>query len=82
MAPKADAYYLETCLGKHNLTMADFKRCKEIITRSGALGYAQTTAENAVEEAISILASISKKENYHTVQFLQGLVRFLLTRKA
>ncbi len=82
MAPKADVYYLERCLGNHELTMAEFKKCKEIIARSGALGYAQTTAENAVEEAISVLVQSSKKWNAEQVDFLIGLVRYLVNRKS
>ena len=41
LAPKADSYFLEQCLGKHDLTMTEFKQCRKIISDSGALDYAK-----------------------------------------
>lgn len=79
LASKADSYFLQSCLGKHDLTSAEFERCREIIEASGALAYAKQQALLAADKAKTALAgaTISREK----LLFLEQLVDFLVTRK-
>lgn len=82
LAPKADSYFLEQCLGKHDLTITEFKQCQKIISDSGALEYAKSAAKKSVREAITAVQSMSNSWSPDSINFLEGLVRFLLDRRA
>ena len=80
-ASKADAMFLNQCLGKQNLTMAEFKQCKQILVDSGALAYAKKQAHESAEAAEKVIV---KNTNWpkRSQQFLQDLVQYIAERKA
>lgn len=82
IAPKADAYYLETCLGKQDVTMAEFLRCREIIADSGALEFARQEAQSSVRSATSALERLPVDESHKGLAFLRGLTAYLLQRNS
>lgn len=80
-ADPADGYFLEQCLGKHDVTMAEFQRCREIIEKSGALDHAKAEAERAVNEALAALDATGMQDETSRT-FLRGLVHYLIGRKS
>jgi geranylgeranyl pyrophosphate synthase len=80
-AQKADAMFLNQCLGKQKLTMAEFRQCKQIIIDSGALEYAQNQARKSADMAKKIIV---KNTNWpkNSQQFLQDLVQYITERKS
>lgn len=80
-ASKTDAMFLNQCLGKQNLTMAEFEQCKQILITTGALDYAKQQAHESVEFAKEIIV---KNTNWpkKSQQFLQDLVQYIAERKA
>ncbi len=79
-AAEADKNLLSQMLGKSDLTQAEFKRCKEILTDTGALNYAQKEAKKYVEAAQGSLKKEQKLWSKDGVTFLNGLAEYLLTR--
>lgn len=80
-APKADAYFLEQCLGNQDLTMAEFDKCKQIVIDCGALVYARNKAEHSAKAAIDVIVKNTKWPK-KSKQFLTNLVQYLLVRKS
>lgn len=81
-AETADAHFLRRCLGNQNLTLAEFERCKEIITSSGALDYAKAQAQLSATRAQEVLAAQTEGWNTESVEFLHQLVQYLVVRKS
>lgn len=82
LADKPQSYFLKQCLGKHDLTAAEFKECQHIIKDSGALNYAKQSADEAVVKAVEALNDCKKVSGPKQIKFLRGLVYYLLERKA
>src|SRR5690606_9874479 len=82
LAPKADAYFLETMLGNKDLSLGQFNRCKDLIEKCGALDYARRQAKNSVVDALASLDRVKKSWGKNEVDFLAYLVRSLPARKA
>jgi len=83
-AQGGDKNFLIQMLGNAKLTQSEFDRCKDIIRECGALEYAQTAAKRHVTEAVKALEAADAKQHWQpeSVQFLRGLARYLLDRKA
>lgn len=79
---KADAYFLDNMLGNHKLTQAEFLRCRAIIMASGALDFAKAEAERSANEAHAVLKKAAKKWDHAGIEFLDGLLQFLLERRS
>lgn len=82
LAPKADAYFLETMLGNKNLSLGQFNRCKDIIEKSGALDYVRRQAKNYVVDALDSLEKTKQSWGRNELDFLMYLVRSLPARKS
>lgn len=78
---QADAYFLESCLGKQDLTTAEFDRSKKIIQDSKALDYAMQEANYAAENSLQIISNDSGWPTKNR-KFLEDLVAYLLIRKS
>lgn len=74
--------FLLQMLGNHNLTPAEFERCKTIIIDSGALEHAQKLARHHIELALSSLNKEANRWDESGVQFLRGLVMYMMGRTA
>lgn len=81
-AAKADKNFLIQMLGNHQLTPAEFDRCKEITVDCGALAYAQAAAAGHVQQAIAALDRHAEDWSPEGTTFLRELATFLLTRTA
>ena len=81
-AKPADKNFLIHMLGNHQLTQAEFQRCKDIIIETGALEYAKAEAQRHVEAAIKSLETDTNGWSDDGVAFLKGLATYLLERYA
>jgi len=81
-AENSESYFLRQCLGNSNLSMDDFIECKEIISRSGAKEYAENLAIKYIEKATLAMDSLAPVCSARHVEFLKGLVRYLIIRKS
>lgn len=79
-AKRADKNFLIHMLGNHNLTQAEFQRCKDILIESGAHDYARQQAEMHVAKALKSLDDDTNGWSDPGVQFLRGLAEYLLVR--
>lgn len=79
-AAKSDAYFLESALGKQDLTSAEFNRCKEIITETKALADTKAAAKKTAAAAVKALNK--QKTAAPQADFLIDLVNYLLVRKS
>lgn len=80
-ADKADKNFLIQMLGNKNISQAEFDRCKDILIESGALDFAQKEAKNCVALATRSIKSQTIKWDKECIDFLAGLVSYLLQRK-
>jgi geranylgeranyl pyrophosphate synthase len=80
-ASSSDAYFLSSCLGNQNITMSEFKRCKNILEKTGALSATKQAAMDSATEAIEVLDTNSTWP-LSSRKFLQDLVGYLLIRKS
>lgn len=78
----ADKNFLIQMLGNHQLTQAEFVRCKDILLACGALDYARQRAEEHVQAAVKAIAKPDSRWSQDGLQFLRGLAEFLLTRQS
>ncbi len=76
----ADKNFLIQMLGNQRITKAEFHRCQDIFTESGALEYAQSKAKQHVDAALGELDKESKHWSPEGVEFLRGLAQSLLDR--
>ncbi len=74
--------FLVQMLGNAQLTPVEFERCKDILIESGALTYAQKTAQKHVTKAIASLEKHPAEWSSSGVQFLRGLAQYILGRTA
>lgn len=81
-AKPADKNFLIHMLGNHQLTQAEFQRCKDIIEETGALDHAKAEAQKHVAAAIQSLDTDTNGWTDEGVQFLKGLAVYLLERYA
>jgi geranylgeranyl diphosphate synthase type I len=81
-ASAKDAAFLASCLGKQDLTEKEFKKCRAILIESGAADYAQKIAESHIKLARDSLAQHADRWTPQTVQFLDGLANYILTRSS
>lgn len=81
-APKEDVYFVLQCLGKHDLTQAEFKHVKKIIQQCGALAASRQAAEQAVAAAQAALDTAASTWSQPPIDYLRGLATYLLTRKS
>lgn len=81
-APAADAAFLRSRLGQQKLSLADFNRCKAIITDSGALKAATEQISLSSQAARAALVGGVLPENSDGVHFLDGLAAYLTNRQA
>ncbi len=79
-AKRADKNFLIHMLGNHNLTQAEFQRCKDILVESGAYDYAREQAEVHVNKALKSLDDDTNGWSDEGVTFLRGLAEYLLVR--
>jgi geranylgeranyl diphosphate synthase type I len=78
----ANKNFLIQMLGNTQLTPAEFERCKDILTESGALEYAQTQAQKHIGQGIAALDKEAARWTAEGTQFLRGLAQYLLVRNA
>lgn len=81
-ADRADKNFLIQMLGNQKLTQAEFQRCKDILTESGALEYAQNEADRCIKQAIDAINNQANNWHKASTDFLVGLVRYLAGRSA
>ncbi len=79
-ATSTDRDFLQTMLGNSAITKAEFERCKEIIITCGARDFAQKTAEQHIDHAVSALATVPTTAAPEQVTFLRDLSNYLRTR--
>jgi geranylgeranyl pyrophosphate synthase len=79
-AEKPDQNFLIQMLGNQHLTPAEFARCKALLQESGALAYAQSAAQNHVDQANTALNKQGDRWSVEGAQFLHGLADYLLKR--
>lgn len=79
-ASSSDKNFLIQMLGNHDLSPAEFDRCKVIIERTGALKHSQDVAKNHIQKALLSLDKNKSIWNDEGVMFLNGLADFILTR--
>jgi geranylgeranyl diphosphate synthase type I len=78
----ANKNFLIQMLGNSQLTPTEFGRCKDILTASGALEYAQDQARVHVELGIAALDKEAARWTRDGTRFLRGLAQYLLVRSA
>ena len=78
-ASNEERAFLKSILGNNEASMADFEKCKDVISSFGALDYAQNVAEQHVQKA---LASLDNASSIAPIQaeFLRGLAEYVLLR--
>lgn len=81
LANKDDVDFLEQQLGNEKLTEADFERCKQIITKCGALSLTQQEIRESCEAAKQTLVE-SNLPTAEEVRILAGMADFLMARRA
>ncbi len=81
-AAKEDAYFLERMLGNHELTAAEFARCKEIISQCGVLEQVKSEAQKSADKALELADTYWGMERPNAALFLRGLIEYLLSRKS
>jgi geranylgeranyl diphosphate synthase, type I len=74
--------FLLQMLGNDSLTQAEFERCKDILVECGALEFAKKQAADHVGKAKDSLIKHKGRWEASGVNFLQGLVEYLLVRSA
>ena len=82
LAPNEQSEFLGNCLGKHDLSQDEFELCRKIIIDSGALEFAKESAQNSVDEARRVVHGFPDSWNKECLNFLEGLVSFLIGRRA
>lgn len=80
-SPAADITFLKSCLGNQELDEKDFQRCRNILISSGASYYAQKIAEEHIDKALASLKQHANRWTPKTVQFLDDLAKYILTRR-
>lgn len=81
-ATTADRNFLHSCLGNQKLTTANFKRCQQIIIKSGAQKNAQDQATLSIEQAAESIQANRKHWSAEGTTFLIDIVRSLKARVA
>lgn len=77
-SPKAD--FLRSCLGKLDLTEAEYKKCQQIFIQSGAVEHAKSATEKHVTQARESLAHHAERWDSESVEFLDELALYVLGR--
>lgn len=75
-----EAEFIKSCLGKQDLSLGDFERCKQIMRDSGGLQATTVTAQRYIETALSALKRESRHWNGRGVLFLENLAKYLAQR--
>lgn len=75
-----DKQFLGHMLGNIYITPDEFKRCQNIIQKSGALKYAKEEASKSAHAALKILEYPNPQWDESGVKFLRGMISYLLTR--
>lgn len=73
--------FLRGCLGKKDLSTKEFTRCQDIIRDSGALAYAQNSAQAEVSAALAALRNPPKHWKAEQVTLLRDLAQSLGRRE-
>jgi geranylgeranyl pyrophosphate synthase len=81
-AAPEEQVFLQSCLGNADLTLQDFKRCKQIIEISGAREFAAKAAAKHAAAALVILDKEAARWNPEGVAFLRQLAHAVQDRKA
>lgn len=81
-APVADIEFLKSCLGNQKLKENDFRKCRAIILDSGAADYAKKIAGQHIVAARTSLKQHASRWTPKTVQFLDDLAQYILTRSS
>lgn len=81
-AEKADKNFLIQMLGNQDITQEQFERCKEIMIETGALKFARQEAQRCVQAAIDSLKGKDIDWDLVGVDFLVGLAKYLVDRRA
>ena len=79
-ADSADKNYLLSMLGNDKLSLDYFKRCKEIMIRTGALEFAKSKSVEYVNRGVESLKSQDNKWDKTCLEFLEQLANYLLSR--
>lgn len=72
--------YLKSCLGKRDLTNAEFERCKDLIIQSGAVRKLTESAQESVDQAVEEIYKLPPYLNQNTMRFLGNLAEHILVR--
>jgi geranylgeranyl diphosphate synthase type I len=75
-----DAEFLKKSLGNQKLSAADFKRCRKILTDTGAVAFASQAAITYIEKARSELRAHADRWDEESVRFLDELASSLAAR--
>ncbi|HSW65967.1 MAG TPA: polyprenyl synthetase family protein [Bacillota bacterium] len=81
-ASQPDAAFLRSCLGKQDLTHAEFTKCRAIIETSGALAHAKKMALDHARAALTTLDEATGLWSEDGTVFLRSLVAALQGRAA
>ncbi|HSE61653.1 MAG TPA: polyprenyl synthetase family protein [Candidatus Saccharimonadales bacterium] len=81
-ASRAGHRELRSYLGKSDLTLAEYERCKQIITETGSLAYARDMAVSHGKIAIEALENAPASWRSDKLDFLRALANYVVTRKA
>lgn len=76
-ASSKDREFLLESLGNDRLTNSDFKRCQEILVKSGAVKYAQARLDSLIDKANSSLNEHKDLWSHSSVCFLKELSSLL-----
>lgn len=75
-----DKQFLAHMLGNIYITPEEFKRCQDIIQKSGALKHAKAQASKSSQAALKVLESPSPNWDESGIKFMRGMISYLLTR--
>jgi geranylgeranyl diphosphate synthase type I len=81
-ASPTDAEFLSKCLGKQEVTEADFKRCQHILRDSGAVEHAERITAEYIKVARGSLQEHADRWIPKSVTFLDDLARYIQDRSA
>lgn len=79
-AAKADATFIQSCLGKKDISTHEFERFKQIIMDCGAVVHARLQAAEYVAAARASLAEHQNRWKPESVAFLDQLADYIVTR--
>lgn len=81
-ATPAEKQLLVANLGNRQLTVDDYRQCRQIIEDSGALHYARGLAESHAAKAVAALDELPSGWSRESIGFLEGLAGYITHRTA